>query len=95
MSDEIPFPEESDEQTDFDAFRREALFIFDTEMYRRMGVSEKVGRVAVRELEKRQVFPARDPLFGNKRYWPAVRAFLNARAGIDPDPPKKRVGPDE
>ncbi|MEA2896777.1 MAG: hypothetical protein QOJ84_2392 [Bradyrhizobium sp.] len=63
MSDEIPFPEESDEQTDFDAFRREALFIVDTEVYRRIGVSEKVGRVAVRELEKRQVFPAKDHEF--------------------------------
>jgi hypothetical protein len=95
MSDEIALHEDADEPRDFNAFRHEGLFIFDTEMYRRIGVSEKVGRVAVRELEKRQVFPAKDPLFGNKRYWPAVQAFLDARAGISSAPPKKRVGRDE
>jgi hypothetical protein len=93
MSDGNPV-HEKDEPTDSEASRRDGLFIFDTEMYRRMGISEKVGRVAVRELEKRQVFPAKDLLFGNKRYWPAVRAFLDARAGIDPAPPKKRLEPD-
>jgi hypothetical protein len=91
MPDEIPLHEDADDLTNL----REGLFIFDTEMYRRMGVSEKVGRVAVRELEKRQVFPARDPLFGNKRYWPAVRAFLDARAGVGAAPPKKRASQDE
>src|SRR5664279_3112811 len=66
--------------------RPETLFISDAEMYRRIGVSEKIGRVAVRELEKRQIFPPKDPLFGNKRYWPAIRAFLNARAGLSAAP---------
>ena len=45
----------------------------------------KVGRVAVRELEERQIFP---PLFCNKRYRPAIRAFLDARAGLSASPPK-------
>ena len=90
MLEEIPRNKDVDEPTSDS--RCEGLFIFDTEMYRRMGVSEKVGRVAVRELEKRQVFPAKDPLFGNKRYWPAVQAFLDARAGIGPPPPKRRSG---
>jgi hypothetical protein len=43
----MPLHGEPDEQTDFNAFRPEGLFILDTEMNRRMGVSEKVGRVAV------------------------------------------------
>lgn len=86
----IPLPEDATEQTEFNAFRREALFVSDAEMYRRIGLSHKVLRVAVRELEKRQVFPAKDPLFGNKRYWPAVRAFLDARAGIGSAPPKRK-----
>jgi hypothetical protein len=34
------------------------------------------------------VFPAKDPLFGNKRYWPAVRAFLDARSGLTGLPPR-------
>jgi hypothetical protein len=68
--------------------RRDVLFVSDTEMLRRIGISEKIGRVAVRELEKRQVFPPKDPLFGNKRYWPAVRAFLDARGGLTALPPR-------
>ncbi len=61
--------------------RAEVLFVSDTEMFRRIGISEKIGRIAVRELEKRLVFPPKDPLFGNKRYWPAVKGFLDARSG--------------
>ena len=64
------------------------LYVTDTEMLRRIGISEKIGRTAIRELEKRQVFPVKDPLFGNKRYWPAVRAFLDARNGVTTTPPK-------
>jgi len=73
---------EIQEVAERDMARRDVLFVSDTEMFRRIGISEKIGRVAVRELEKRQVFPAKDPLFGNKRYWPAVRAFLDARGGL-------------
>ena len=66
------------ERTEFAGLRPKTLFISDAEMYRRIGVSEKIGRVAVRELEKRQIFPPKDPLFGNKRYWrlPPARAAL-------------------
>ncbi len=70
--------------------RRDVLFVSDTEMLRRIGISEKIGRVAIRELEKRQVFPPKDPLFGNKRYWPAVRAFLDARSGLGMEPPQAK-----
>ena len=66
------------------------LYVTDAEMLRRIGVSEKIGRTAVKELERRQVFPAKDPLFGNKRYWPAVRAFLDARNGVTTTPPMER-----
>jgi hypothetical protein len=64
------------------------LFVTDAEMLRRIGISEKIGRIAIRELEKRLLFPPKDPLFGNKRYWPAVRAFLDARSGVTTTPPK-------
>ena len=65
----------------------QVLFISDAEMFRRMGISEKIGRIAIRELEKRLAFPPKDALFGNKRYWPAVRAFLDARGGVTKPPP--------
>ena len=67
------------------------LYVTDTEMLRRIGISEKIGRIAIKELEKRQEFPAKDPLFGKKRYWPAVRAFLDARNGVTITPPKLKT----
>jgi hypothetical protein len=79
--------QEGEELAERRGLRRDVLFVTDTEMLRKIGISEKIGRVAIRELEKRQVFPPKDPLFGNKRYWPAVRAFLDARSGLTPLPP--------
>ena len=80
--------QEGEELAEHSRPRRDVLFVSDTEMLRRIGCSEKTGRVAIRELEKRQVFPPKDPLFGNKRYWPAVRAFLDARSGLTALPPR-------
>jgi hypothetical protein len=78
---------ETDESAECRKSRAEVLFVSDAEMFRRIGISEKIGRIAIRELEKQQVFPPKDPLFGNKRYWP-VRAFLDARSGLTTTPPK-------
>jgi hypothetical protein len=52
------------------------LFVTDKEMYRRLGVGPKTGRIAARALEPHG-FPIKQPLFGNRRYWPAVRLFLD------------------
>ena len=57
------------------------LFVSDLELYRRLGVGPRTGRDAVRALESRG-FPRKDPLFGNKRYWPAVRHFLDSLHGL-------------
>ena len=59
------------------------LFISDTEMYRRLGVSPRIGRVAVLALE-RSGFPPKLPLWGNRRYWPAIRAYLDRHYGAIP-----------
>jgi hypothetical protein len=56
----------------------EGLFVSDVELYRRLGVGPRTGRIAVRSLQHNG-FPPKDPLFGNKRYWPAVLAFLDDR----------------
>src|SRR5258707_6436254 len=63
-------------KNDRQAAREEGLFVSDVELYRRLGVGPGTGRIAVRSLEYNG-FPKKDPLFGNKRYWPAVRAFLD------------------
>jgi hypothetical protein len=50
-------------------------FVTDAELIRRLGLPEKVGRVALRELDKaskaRRPFPKPDPLF-----WPAVKLWF-------------------
>ena len=61
----------------------EGVFISDAEMYRRLGVSPRIGRMAVLALE-RTGFPPKLPLWGNRRYWPAIRAFLDRHYGAVP-----------
>ena len=57
------------------------LFVSDRELFRRLGVGPTTGRVAIRTLESHG-FPRKQPLFGNKRYWPAVRHFLDGLYGL-------------
>lgn len=69
------------------------LYITDAEVIRRMGVPEKVARVALHELDRdprRTGFPQKDRLFGNRRYWPAVRAWLDRHNRIKLEPSKPR-----
>lgn len=70
----LPWP-----QTDRPSNVRTALFVSDAELYRRLGVGPRTGRIAVSALERSGQLPKKDPLFGNKRYWPAVVAKLNDR----------------
>lgn len=62
-------------------------FVTDKEIAWRWGVSEKIARAAICVLEKHPGFPPRDKLLGNKRYWPAVKAFMRARYGLIIAPP--------
>ncbi len=52
------------------------LFVDDAELIRRLGVPEKIARRAIYVLEGRRDsgFPQKQALWGNRRYWPAVRA---------------------
>lgn len=56
------------------------LFVSDGELAAMLGCGAAKARAAIRALE-REGFPRADPLFGG-RYLPAVRAFLDRRAGI-------------
>lgn len=62
-------------------------FVTDEELLRALRVPEKFGYAAIAELDKQRgrsgaPFPAKDPLFGNRRYMPAVRAWLANRYGM-------------
>lgn len=57
------------------------LYVSDREIARRLGIGERRWRANARVLEQRGL-PRPDPLFADKRYWPAVRAFLDRRSGL-------------
>lgn len=57
-------------------------WVTDKDIARRWGVGIKTARVAIRGMERNPAFPKRDPLFGGRRYWPAVVTFMRNRAGL-------------
>jgi len=69
---------------------QDKLFVTDAELIRRLGVPEKIGRSAIQELDKfhpgRPRFPQKDPLFGNRRFWPACEKYLMVRHGVTDRP---------
>ncbi len=55
------------------------LYVNDAEMIRRMGVPEKLARRVIRELDAKHLtthFPQKQKLWGDRRYWPAVKSWL-------------------
>ncbi len=66
---------------------RHKLFLTDAEMIRRLGVPERLLRPLLPALESKYGFPPKSPFFGDRRYWPAVKAWLDKHHGL-PDPKK-------
>ncbi|PYE98892.1 hypothetical protein C8J35_103493 [Rhizobium sp. PP-F2F-G38] len=58
-----------------------ALFLTEAELAARIGVKTEVLKGALLALNK-EGFPAPDPLFGDRRYWPACKAFFDRRYGL-------------
>lgn len=63
--------------------REGTLYITDAELIRRMGVPEKIARQTIRALDAnpRSGFPKKQKIWGDRRYWPAVRSYLDRTAG--------------
>lgn len=68
-------------------------FVSDAEIAKRWRVSTTTARIAIRAFERNPRFPKRDPVMGNKRFWPAVRAFMRWRYGME-SPPQVADGED-
>lgn len=72
-------------------------FVTDAELIRRLRLPEKIGRAALRELDKasktRRPFPQPDPLFGNRRFWPAVQQWLLDYKGVRQNIADKAAAP--
>lgn len=67
---------------------RETLWINDAELIRRLGVPEKIARRALRDLDDRHKqtgFPQKQGFWGDRRYWPAVKTWLDKHNGITMD----------
>jgi len=69
-----------------DAGGMDGLYVTDAELIRRLNVPRKIGYRAIRDLEKqapgRARFPQKDPLFGGRRFWPAVEKYFMLRHGL-------------
>lgn len=68
------------------------LFVTDAEMIRRMGVPEKTAREAIRVLDANRGsgFPRKQAMWGNRRHWPSVLAYLERTGGIKLDAPQPK-----
>jgi hypothetical protein len=61
---------------------KDKLFLTDAELIRRLGVPDKILRPILPGLESKYAFPRKQALFGNRRYWPAVKAWLDKHNGL-------------
>jgi hypothetical protein len=65
---------------------KDKLYLTDAELIRRIGVPEKTMRSMLPGLEQNYGFPKKSPLFGDRRYWPAVKTWLDRHNGLTMDP---------
>jgi hypothetical protein len=69
---------------------KDKLYLLDSELIRRLGVPDKVMRRMLPSLESKYGFPRKQPLFGQRRYWPAVKAWMDKHNGLTDDTPRRR-----
>ena len=61
---------------------KDKLYLTDAELIRRLGVPERIMRPMLLGLEQKYNFPRKNPLFGDRRYWPAVKHWLDKHQGL-------------
>jgi hypothetical protein len=61
---------------------KDKLYLSDAELIRRLGVPAGVLRPLLPSLESKLGFPQKQPLFGGRRYWPAVKHWLDKHNGL-------------
>lgn len=68
-----------------DTAERPGLYVTDAEMIRRLGVPERTARQVIRALDANPLsgFPRKSKLWGDRRYWPAVTAYLDRANGLN------------
>lgn len=75
---------------------RHKLYVTDAELIRILGVPPKLGRAILAGLDREthRGFPQKQKLWGDRRYFPAVKAFLDRTGGLTmvPSQREKRHG---
>lgn len=61
---------------------KDKLFLTDAELIRWLGVPEPEARAAIKQLEAKSGFPRKQKLFGDRRYRPAVKDYLDKMLGV-------------
>ena len=69
---------------------KDKLYLTDAELIRRLGVPDRILRPVLQTLESKHGFPRKQALFGGRRYWPAVKLWLDKHNGIIVDTPHTR-----
>jgi hypothetical protein len=65
---------------------REKLYVTDDELIQKLGVPERMARAILADLTtKHAAFPKKQKLWGDRRYWPAVKAYFDRLNGMLPD----------
>jgi hypothetical protein len=65
---------------------RTKLYVTDAELIRFLGVPERLARATIQQLESKAGFPRKQALWGNRRYWPAVKSYLDRINGLTIEP---------
>lgn len=82
--------EETDEKPS--RAKRGGLFVTDAELIERLQVPEKIARQAIEMLDRDPAsgFPEKQPLWGKRRYWPAIEEWLAVRNRLKIGASKRR-----
>jgi hypothetical protein len=67
------------------------VFVTDAELIQRLGVPEQLGLTLLQDFDaKHPSFPKKLEPWGDRRYWPAVKAWLDKTCAPDPAMPPPR-----
>lgn len=73
----------STQEVETDA-RHDTLYVTDAELIRRLGAPRDKTRMVIQSLDNnpRSGFPKKQKLWGERRYWPAVKAYFDLQNGL-------------
>lgn len=72
---------------------KDKLFVNDAELMRKLGLDPKIARPIIKALDEQQSrtgFPQKQKLWGGRRYWPAVKAWLDKANGLNVEATQQR-----